>query len=130
MKRLLWGVCVGLVLGTALASSAYGKAPKPLITGLAASPSSVASGGNTTVSASVSEATKCTLSANKAVPGLPVTFSCESGSVSREVAMPQNAGKKAASYKLTLEATGAGGNAKGKLTIEVGLAGATSISTG
>lgn len=63
-------------------------------------------------------------------PGLPATFSCESGSVSRELVMPQNAGKKAAKYKLTLEATGAGGNAKGKLTIEVGSAAATSISTG
>ncbi|HTY95712.1 MAG TPA: hypothetical protein VMB91_01640 [Solirubrobacteraceae bacterium] len=122
MRRIAWGLCVVVVLCGALAASAEAKGVKPVITGLAASPSTVAPGGSTNVVASVSEATTCKLSANKAVPGLPVTFSCESGGVSREVTMPGNTGKKEASYKLALEATGAGGKAKGKVTIDVGTA--------
>ncbi|HTY95727.1 MAG TPA: hypothetical protein VMB91_01715 [Solirubrobacteraceae bacterium] len=120
---------MGLLLCGVLASSAYAKGSKPVITGPVASPSSVASGGSTTVSASVSGATTCKLSANKTVGGLPATFSCESGSVSYEVVMPQNAGKKAGKYILTLEATGAGGRAKAKLPVEVGTATAASITT-
>ena len=100
------------VLAGCLGAPAYASA-KPTITGLAASPSQVASGGTVTVSATVSEATECTLSANKAVAGLPASFSCESGSVSHEVVMPQNTKKgKAARYKLTLSAKGSGGKTK------------------
>ncbi|HTQ68753.1 MAG TPA: hypothetical protein VMI13_08685 [Solirubrobacteraceae bacterium] len=50
--------------------------------------------------------------------------------MSEEVVMPQNTGKKAAKYKLTLEATGAGGSAKGKLTVADGTATAASIAAG
>ena len=116
--------------GLLAAPAAYGAA-KPVITGLAATPSTVASGGTITVSASVSEATGCTLSANKPVTGLPATFSCESGTVDREVVMPQNLGKKAAKYKLSLVAVGPGGNSKkAKLTVLVGTPSAQSIAAG
>ena len=101
--------------------SAYAGGPKPVISELAASPATVFSGGTTTVSASVSGATSCTLSASKAVSGLPATFACEGGSVSREVTMPTNTGTKSAKYKLTLAATGAtGGPSKAKITVTVG----------
>jgi alpha-tubulin suppressor-like RCC1 family protein len=103
---------------------------KPVISGLSAVPATVVSGGTTTVTASVSDAASCTLSANKEVPGLPVTFSCESGSVSQEVVMPKSTGKKAAKYKLTLSATGVGGEAKGKLTVSVSVAIAIGVAAG
>lgn len=114
------GVCTALAVCAVVASSAFASA-KPVITGLNATPPSVPSGGTTTISASVSGATSCTLSAKGKQPvnGLPVTFNCESGSVSRELSMPTNYGKKALSFKLTLLATGGSGTGKAKVTVTV-----------
>lgn len=92
---------------------------KPSISTLTAAPNPVASGGTVTVSASVSEATECTISANKTVAGLPVSFSCESGSVSQEVVMPENKGEEAVKYTLKLTAKGAGGVAKKNVSVAV-----------
>jgi len=105
-------------LAGCLGAPAYASA-KPVITELKAAPSSVAGGSPVTVSAAVSEATECTISANKAVAGLPVSFSCESGSVDREVVMPQNSGEKALKYKLKLAAAGASGVARAKVSVTV-----------
>jgi alpha-tubulin suppressor-like RCC1 family protein len=116
-------------------AEAVAKAPKPQVSAFEASPSEVESAGSVSVSATVSGATSCTLSANKAVAGLPVTFPCEGtpDDVIREVTMPSNATKKAVRYKLTLLATGAGGKTKAKLTVRVSPAGpgpALSVAAG
>ncbi len=100
---------------------AYAGGPKPVITGAMATPASVPSGGTITVSASVSGATSCTLTSKGPVAGLPATVSCGSGSYSQEVVMPENLGKKAVEYKLSLSATGAGGTSKkAKIDVAVG----------
>ncbi len=104
-----------VLLGFAGASAA--KSAKPVISGLAASPAAVASAGTTTVSATVTGAVQCTLSATKPVQGLPVTVPCESGSVSQAIEMPVNSGRKSVRYTLTVTATGAGGSAKAKTTV-------------
>ncbi len=89
------------------------------ITGFTADPATVSSGGATVVAASVSGASTCELSANKAIAGLPVTFSCEGGSVEREVTMPANAGTKFVKYQLSLTADGTHGKATAKTTVTV-----------
>ncbi len=127
-------VCaVALIAGASTASAAG----KPKITGLAATPATVPSGGTTTITAAVSGATSCMLSATTARPvaGLPVTFACESGHVDREVVMPPNTGKKALAYKLTLAATGSGGTGSSKVTVKdssqsVGLSGVAQVVAG
>jgi alpha-tubulin suppressor-like RCC1 family protein len=128
-RVLASAACVALVLFGCLCigeAAAYAKASKPVISGLAARPAMVVSGGTSMVSAAVSGAKECTISSNKPVAGLPVTSSCEGGSVSRILMMPANTGKKTAKYKLTLVATGADGKkAKAKSTVEVGLASQT-----
>ena len=104
MGKLRVVVVIALVfVGAALyAGSADAKGPKPVISGLAVSAPSP--GGGTTVTASVSGATECTLSTNKEVNGLPVSFSCASGTVERLVTLPPGATLKPTTYALTLVA--------------------------
>lgn len=120
--------CAALMLSWCVGVSfAYAKRTKPVISNLAAAPGSVPSGGRTTVTASVTGANECTLSANKSVAGLPVTFSCESGAVNRSLSMPTNTGKKAVKYRLALDAeSGSGGKAKAKITVDVQTGGQSS----
>jgi alpha-tubulin suppressor-like RCC1 family protein len=102
------------------ATAAAAKGPKPVISNFKAAPAGVASGGATTVTATVSGAKECTLSSNRAVVGLPATLSCEGGSVGSHLVMPANTGKKAAKYKLQLTAIASGGGkAKAKTTVAV-----------
>jgi alpha-tubulin suppressor-like RCC1 family protein len=110
------GICAA-----AGASPAAATGTKPVISGLTATPASVPSGGATTVTASVSGATSCTLSSNKAVAGLPATFACEGGPVEQGVAMPVNMKTKAAKYKLTLTASSPSGRAAAKVTVYVAI---------
>lgn len=120
MRGVRLGVlALGSVLAFLAVSASAAVASKPSITGLTATPNPVASSGTVTVSASVTEATECILSANKAVTGLPVSFSCESGSVSQEVVMPENKGEEAVKYALKLTAKGAGGVAKNNVSVSV-----------
>ena len=120
MRGVRLGVsALGSVLVFLAVSASAAVASKPSITGLTATPNPVASSGTVTVSASVTEATECILSANKAVTGLPVSFSCESGSVSQEVVMPENKGEEAVKYALKLTAKGAGGVAKKNVSVSV-----------
>jgi len=84
---------------------------RPEVTSLGAT-STVATEGTITVTASVTAATSCTLSSNKPVAGLPLTFSCESGTVAQEVVMPANTGTKAVEYRFTLLVSGPGGTRK------------------
>ncbi|HUA11482.1 MAG TPA: hypothetical protein VMA83_05715 [Solirubrobacteraceae bacterium] len=127
--------CVALLASVAPAANAAGSKPK--ITDLAASPATVPSGGATTITATVTNATSCTLSstASRPVSGLPVTFPCESGSIDRELTMPANTGKKAVAYKLKLVATGGDGSTSSKLTVKVsaqetGLGGVAQVVAG
>jgi alpha-tubulin suppressor-like RCC1 family protein len=123
------------LLACGFVAEAGAKEPKPQVSAFEASAPEVESGGSVTLGAAVSGATSCTLSANKTVEGLPVTFPCEGtpDNVTREVTIPANPKKKAVRYKLTLLATGAGGKTKAKLTVAVGPAGpgpAVSVAAG
>lgn len=117
----LAGACICGVVPPAAAAEG-----KPVISGFMAAPAGVAVGAMTTISASVTGATECTLSAKgpktaSPIAGLPVTFSCASGSVSRELVMPSAPVKKLTTYKLTLKATAAGGkSAKARATVTDG----------
>jgi hypothetical protein len=113
---------VALMVGAAslTASPASAKGPRPVVSNFAASSETVPSGGTITVTGSVSGATECTLSSNKPVEGLPVTFPCESGTVDRKVTMPTNREHRSVTDKLTLKARSAGGKSgKAKLRVTV-----------
>ncbi len=97
------------------------KAAPPTVTGLAATPAGLPpAGGTTTVSAKVSRASTCELTASPAVAGLPVTFSCPAGttagSVKQTFSLPALAGSSPVSYGLTLKVTGPGGTVKATTT--------------
>lgn len=114
------GLAISLFVGTAGAQAKAKpvKPPKPVVSGLTASSSTVPSGGIVTISAEVSNAETCTLSANKALSGLPVTSPCAGGSFSREVTMPdERNSKKPVAFKLKLTAVGQSG--KGNAKVEV-----------
>jgi hypothetical protein len=124
MRKKLAGVtlvALVAVAATLIASPASAhKGPKPVISNFAASSETVPSGGTITVTASVSGATECTLSSNKPVEGLPVTFSCQSGTVERKVTMPTNREHRSVKDKLYLAARSAEGrSAKSKVRVTV-----------
>jgi alpha-tubulin suppressor-like RCC1 family protein len=120
IRALVVGVLVGagLCAGPLAASAA---ASAPVISGLEATPASVESGGTTTVSASVSGARTCKLSASKPVSGLPATFACEGApaAISRELTMPANTGSTAARYEFILYATGTEGKTQARRSVTV-----------
>lgn len=98
-----------LLVMSAVPAGAKTKAPKPTITGFTANPSTVSTtNGNVTLSATVANGTSCVFSVVKggAVPGLPHTTPCSSGTVSDTVAFPFNYGTKALKYKVQLNVTG------------------------
>ena len=115
---------LGAVLsGTALAAGS-GSAP-PTITGFAATPASVTTlYGGSTISASVTHATSCILSAKPAVVSGSGTFTCSKTTpVSQTLKFPENTSSTAVFYKITLKAIGAGGTAdEAKQTIMVSVA--------
>jgi alpha-tubulin suppressor-like RCC1 family protein len=106
-------VAIWLVFATSGAEakgSKLPKPPKPVISGLTVSPSTVPSEGATTVTATVSGAETCTLSANRTVTSLPVTFPCEGESLNQAVSLPsEHFEKKSKVFKLKLTAVGKGG---------------------
>ena len=51
--------------------------------------------------------------------GLPATFPCEAGTVSRELTVPADIGARPVAYELTLTAVGAGGRRKAKARVKV-----------
>jgi len=118
----LWLLVAVAALASALAVPLDARAAsKPTITGLTAYPITVASGGTTGISATVTGADTCTLSAPKSKPvnGLGRPFSCGETGTMRVVAMPANRGQKAVSYKLTLTATETGSKAKAKAKVTI-----------
>ncbi len=108
----------GAIVATAGVSAA---SSKPTIAGLQASPAAVEGGQPTTIEASVSGATTCTLSSAKPIGGLPATFPSEGApaQVERSVTPAGPAKEKSLSYKLTLAASGPGGTSRAKLALPV-----------
>ena len=139
MKRWKMLATIGVVVsvGSLLAAvPAEATVIKPTATGFAPSSSTLYNtGGTVTLSATVSNATSCVFSANKALTGLPYTATPCSGLVSHVVTLPANTGKKAVKYTFKLSATGTGkANAK-PIAVTVGtgappLTVATALSTG
>ena len=123
LRRIAEGMGVGLlaVWGVWSAAPAVAKTPQPVITGLAASPSMLqASGGQSTISASVANATSCTISATPALVGGAGTVSCSGGAVSQVVTLAGNTSpKNGVKYEITLTATGSGGTREKKVDVEV-----------
>ena len=95
---------------TAGPASASNKEPKPGVS-LSATPTTVPSGGTTTVTMSVFGAAKeCELSGYSAAGGaFTVKFPCESGTLERRVTMPTNRLGRAVKYKLKFYAFSPGG---------------------
>lgn len=115
------GVVVLAVAVTAMPAAA---APaKPSIRHLSVAPSTITvAGTRATVSATVSHASTCALSAKPAIKGLPASFSCAKGAAHHVVVPPPNHATQAGvPYVLTLTATGKGGSVKGTVTLEVAL---------
>jgi alpha-tubulin suppressor-like RCC1 family protein len=111
---------IWLTLVTSDAEAKATKPPKPVISELTVSPSTVPSAGTTTVTATVSGAELCTLASNKPVTALPVTSSCSGGSFSQAVNMPnEHSEKKAKNFKLKLTAAGKGGKVNALVEVTV-----------
>jgi hypothetical protein len=80
--------------------------PPPTVVSFGASPKTLsADGGSVTLSADITNGKTCTFSSDPAVPDLPSTTSCASGSVSQVVDLPANATTTASVYTFTLSVT-------------------------
>jgi alpha-tubulin suppressor-like RCC1 family protein len=117
--RLLATVGGIAILGStvvALPASARTIIPRPLISGLQASPSTIATYyGETTISATVTNATSCTLTAIPPVLSGTGTFDCSGGAFSQNVAFPVNTSvRRNAAYRLILTAAGSSAVVKKK----------------
>jgi alpha-tubulin suppressor-like RCC1 family protein len=123
------------VVGVVTPALAASKA-KPSIKDFTVSPSGIVVTGNSaTVTAVVTGASKCVLSAKPAIVGLPISFKCKSEHVSETFTAPSNTSGHQVEYKLTLKATGAGGSKGAKTTLFVeppasALTGAVSVASG
>lgn len=120
-------VLAGLVVVSALLVTVGGtagaaKLVKPKIADFVASPASVTtSDGTVTLSATVANATTCTLSSSLGITALPVPTNCSGGTVSQTVIVPLNSGRKAIKATFTLHATGEVVKSKKlKLTVAAG----------
>jgi hypothetical protein len=120
--RLTMLSVVGLVVGSAvLISSTLPAAAgvKPKITKIKAVPNSLpSSGGSSTVTAKVTNATSCTLSAVPPVISGTGPVAC-AGSVTQNVVFPANGTPSTISYKLTLKAVNGSGTKAKKVTVKV-----------
>jgi hypothetical protein len=91
--------------GPASATTALAKSPKPKIILTASTKSVTTSAGTVTLSATVTNANSATLTSNPPVTALPFNVCCNS-SISRQVVLPLNTGKKAVKYQFTVTAQG------------------------
>jgi uncharacterized protein YjbI with pentapeptide repeats len=131
--RAMSAVAVLVVAGLVSAPLAAAKGSKPTVSGFAGNTAEVGvDGGQVLLSANISNASSCTLSAKgpssaEPVSGLPATVACTGSTVSIGAVLPPSPGTKtvarskpkAVSYKLTLTVTGAGGKVKAKTTLTV-----------
>ncbi len=84
---------------------------QPSITSFSASPAGLpTAGGVTNLTAGVSDASTCQLSASPAVTGLPAAVPCSGTSYSQQVTLPANTSTAVVSYSFTLQVTGPGGS--------------------
>ena len=91
---------IGIPQSLAEASSA-----KPVISSFVMTPSDIVPAGDeVSEKATVSGASRCTLSSSKPTPGLPIVGDCSSGSFDRSVQVPGNSGAKRMSILFTLKA--------------------------
>ena len=111
---------------------------KPTVSGFAAAPTTLYSGGGTIfLSASVTNAVSCTFSSKEPVSGLPATVPCTSGTVVQHVTLPANPHeKKEKTYIFRLTVSGAKTVKSGEVRVKVGdspspfLTGVRSVSSG
>ena len=102
---------VGLVMTAAavalVPSVATGALPKPVISDFSVSSASISSPvGAVTLAGRVSGATTCSISTNRAIPGLPVSLPCSTGTLNWGLVLPANTGRRPVTYRLRLTATG------------------------
>jgi len=118
---VLLALAVGLVAPSRV-GAAVAKPPPPTVNSFTASPISAYGylGGPVTLTASVTNAVTCTLSANHFVSGLPATVDCSSGTVSEALTLPARPAAKPNPYiyKFKLRAVGSKA-ATGKVSVTV-----------
>src|ERR1700677_5023168 len=130
MRRRTWGragsiVAAGLlgVLELAVPPGMAGASnpPKPTVTALTATPSTISTvGGSTTITATVANATTCSISSSLALLAGGGLFDCSDGPVSQVIRFTKNATKKTAKYTISLEAVGSGRTKSAKVKLSVG----------
>jgi hypothetical protein len=85
-----------------------------------APPGLVSTGGTATLTAAVTRATSCQLSASPSVAGLPATFACVAGispvTIQRTVTLPGLTGSTAQAYTFSLKVSGPGGTTQSAAT--------------
>ena len=87
--------------------------PAPSVASFGATPVELAAaGGAIQLSASVQNATSCTLRSSPAVDGLPATIDCASGGATRTITLPTNTTTKPKTYTFRLTASGTGKSAQ------------------
>ncbi len=120
-KRILAvGLTVFGALGAVTSTPAGAYTPRPRITGITRTPSTItAAGGSSTISATFVNTESCTISSKPTFPGLPVTTYCVGGSISQTVYPPLNALKRTVRYRITLSISGDGGTTHGARTLKV-----------
>jgi len=117
---VLLALAVGLVVPSS-AGAAVAKPPPPTIDSFLASPISAYGylGGPVALTASVTNASTCTLSVNHFVSGLPATVDCSSGTVTEALTLPaRGSGRKPATYNFKLRAVGSK-SVTGKVSVTV-----------
>lgn len=80
---------------------------KPTVSSFAVTPSALTfAGGSVTLSAQVTNAASCLFTSTKAgITGLPATVPCSNGTVTDDVGVPVNSGKRTTRYRLHLSVT-------------------------
>lgn len=99
------------------------KAAKPTLTDFYVTPTSLYStGGTVTMTADVTNATSCTFVSKPAVANPPATVGCSDGSVTENITLPADAGKKAVKYEIYLSVKGSKVVKSKTATVTVGTA--------
>jgi alpha-tubulin suppressor-like RCC1 family protein len=125
MAASLLMICGIVAVVTAPASASAGP-PKPAIRGLSATPNPVtAAEQSVSVTATVTNATQCTLTVapmvrkNPPVQGSPFTINCSTGSVEQDLALPFNGSARPEKYKVQLVANNVSKMAKAHVDLSV-----------
>jgi alpha-tubulin suppressor-like RCC1 family protein len=127
---LTLGMTGSLVLGI---TSESGAASLPTVSGFSAKPASLATrGGVVTLSANVSNSTRCRFTSTPFITGMPSTIACSTTTtimrVMKKVTAPANATSSAVTYKFNLSVIGATTTVKAK-AVTVTVAGSSTGAT-